>query len=232
MLSIATSHELRAKPPRLAVLPIGSFEQHGPHLPVTTDTLIALTVSQAVCDQYDGLLLPPIGVSCSHEHASFAGTLSVSTPTLFHVLRDIKFSTDAQRIPILVLISAHGGNYVVYNFAQEANVLGPSVLIGLTSLHWEEAAKDAGIVTAVNDDMHGGEMETSILLHAYPHVVRREKITNWHAPDRRLLTLTGMRHYTPNGVIGFPSRGTAEKGRLLIEGLRNAIGKDLDPLIS
>lgn len=131
-----------------------------------------------------------------------------------------------------VLISGHGGNYVVYNFAQEANVVRPAVLVGLTTQHWELAAEFAGVETLVPDDMHGGEMETSLMLYAYPHYVRREAICDWSAPHRPLLTLMGLQHYTPTGVIGFPSRATAEKGRLLLDGLRRAIGTELEPLIT
>jgi creatinine amidohydrolase len=67
---------------RLAVLPIGSFEQHGPHLPLVTDTLIAVAIAAGIGDRYAALQLPPVTFSCSHEHAEFAGTISVSATTL------------------------------------------------------------------------------------------------------------------------------------------------------
>ncbi|MGH9127162.1 MAG: creatininase family protein, partial [Acidimicrobiales bacterium] len=73
----------------LAVLPVGSFEQHGPHLPLVTDTLIAVAIANEISDRYGALQLPPVTFSCSHEHADFAGTVSVSATTLVATVTDI-----------------------------------------------------------------------------------------------------------------------------------------------
>lgn len=62
----------------VAVLPVGSFEQHGPHLPLVTDTLIAMAIANAIAERQPVLVLPPLTLSCSHEHAAFAGTVSIS----------------------------------------------------------------------------------------------------------------------------------------------------------
>ena len=80
--------------------------------------------------------------------------------------------------------------------------------------------------------MHGGELETSILLHAMPEVVRLDLAADHEATQRPLLTLFGMHEYTSSGIIGFPTRASAEKGRKLIDGLVSAIGSDLQAILS
>ncbi|MDB6013641.1 MAG: hypothetical protein JWL65_5891 [Gammaproteobacteria bacterium] len=227
-----TSEDVRASRPSFSAIPIGSFEQHGAHLPLSIDTLIATAVAQSVCARYNGLLLPPISISCSHEHAAYPGTVSVSAPTLYQILVDLRRGILGQGIRFILLVNAHGGNYVVGNFVQEVNVERAHVLTGLSSHHWESAARHAGIQTSVHDDMHGGELETFILLHTSPELVRRDRITDWNMPERSLLTTFGMKRYAPNGgIIGFPSRASANKGGLLVEGLTRAIGEDLSRVL-
>src|SRR5438034_1467815 len=78
LLPTATSGDERARAARTAVLPVGSFEQHGEYLPLITDTVVACLVADRIAADYRVLLLPPLTISCSHEHAGFAGTASIS----------------------------------------------------------------------------------------------------------------------------------------------------------
>src|SRR3954464_9577295 len=77
---------------QVAVLPVGSLEQHGAHLPLTTDTLVACAIAREIADAYPVHLLPPVTISCSHEHADWPGTVSISAVTLYAVVRDIAAS--------------------------------------------------------------------------------------------------------------------------------------------
>lgn len=226
-IGTATSEEVAAQQANCAVVPIGSSEQHGPHLPVSTDTLIACLIAQRVSRQVNGLLVSPVTVTCSHEHSGFSGSVSVSASTLSAVLKDIVGSLDDQGFRLTVLVNAHGGNYVISNVAQELNTVRPRVLVCPTLHHWTVAASHAGIETPLTADMHAGEIETSILLHALPGVVRADRIEDWDAPDRPLLTTLGMRHYTRNGVIGRPSKANADKGRRLLQRLSELISADV-----
>lgn len=226
-----THLDIAAHRPRFAALPVGSFEQHGAHLPVTTDTLVANAVAQRLCAAHQGLLLPAIGVSCSHEHAGFAGTLSISSRTLARLVQETVEAASAQGIAWVVIVNAHGGNYVLAHVAQELNVARPRVLLALARHHWQAAAAQAGIQTSLSDDMHGGEIETSILLHCHPELVRRELIQDFAAPERPLLTLLGLRHYAPAGIVGRPSLATAEKGQRLLEALVEAIARDIAAVV-
>ncbi|HEY8479807.1 MAG TPA: creatininase family protein [Spirillospora sp.] len=212
----------------VAVLPIGSHEQHGPFLPLATDTLIACTLAREIAEAYPVRLLPPVTISCSHEHAGWPGTVSISAATLHAVVRDIAASLRASGVPKLVLVNGHGGNYVLGNVVQEAG--GDMALFpGLDE--WAEARAAAGVETSNERDMHAGELETSILLHAHPDLVRDGYATADHlADDRRRLLTTGMAAYTRSGVIGRPSLADARKGRDALRSLVAAFGDTLAAL--
>ena len=89
-LTPSTSADAAAQAATVAVLPIGSFEQHGDFLPLATDTMIACLIAQRIAADYDLLLLPPVTISCSHEHAAFPGTVSISATTLAAIVGDIR----------------------------------------------------------------------------------------------------------------------------------------------
>jgi creatinine amidohydrolase len=215
-----TSVEVAERAPTVAVLPIGSFEQHGRHLPLTTDTLVACAIAEAIAERYDVLLLPPIAIACSHEHADFAGTVSISATTLVQVIRDVQASLDQRGIRKLALINGHGGNYVLSNVVQEANVGERRMVLFPGRDAWTQARKAGGLVTDNHEDMHGGELETSILLHAAPEVVRPGYEDADHvARDRPHLLTLGMAGYTDSGLIGRPSLATPEKGDLVLADL-------------
>ncbi len=210
----------------VAVLPIGSFEQHGPCLPLVTDSLIATAIAAAIAGHHQNVFqLPAITYGCSHEHAGFPGTVSISATTLSAVIADIAESLAQQGITALIIVNAHGGNAVLTNVAQQANVHGP-LRVGLypSREDWAEA-RIAARISSNHDDMHAGELETSVLLAAYPDYVRDGCDTADHsAPDRRYLTTLGISAYTGTGVIGQPSQATKEKGLGALNHLGAAAG--------
>lgn len=230
--STTTTDDARTKA-LVALLPIGSFEQHGPYLPLSTDTLIAMAITHWIGLQHNTFQLPAIAYGCSHEHAKFSGTVSIGSTALAGMVIDILGSLQAQGTRGLVIVNAHGGNYVLSNVVQEVNARG-LIRVGLfpSREEWTEAREAAGIVSTSHDDMHAGELETSILLAAHPGDVREGWRTADHsAPDRRHLPTLGISAYTVTGVIGCPSLATAEKGQAVLDHLGRAAG-DLIGLLS
>ncbi|NIY64380.1 creatininase family protein [Streptomyces malaysiensis] len=220
MLPTRTTEEVRADGADVAVLPIGSFEQHGAFLPLATDTVIACTIADEIAAAHPVLHLPPVTISCSHEHAAWPGTVSLSAATLYAVVRDIADSLRRSGVRGLILVNGHGGNYVLRNIVQESAATDFRMALFPGSADWDSARTRAGVRTPSNTDMHAGELETSILLHAHPELVRPgHETSDWISDDRKHLLTLGMPAYTESGVIGRPSEASADKGKELLAGL-------------
>ncbi|MDX3662568.1 creatininase family protein [Streptomyces sp. ID05-26A] len=218
-----TTVDVRGK--SVAVLPVGSTEQHGPHLPLATDSVIAWTIASRIAARYPVRLLPPIQFSCSQEHADWPGTVSISASTLISVVKDIAESLRRNGVTHVVLVNGHGGNYVLSNVVQEGE--GLALFPGRDD--WAFAREKAGVETSAYSDMHAGELETSILLHAHPDLIRPGYETADHlAEDRRHMLTRGLAPYTSSGVIGRPSLASARKGELLLAGLTESFGHYLE----
>lgn len=217
-ISTATSHDEAARAADVAVLPVGSFEQHGEHLPLATDTLIAAAIAKRIATHYDLMLLPPVTIGCSHEHADFTGTVSISSTTLHAIVTDITASLERAGVSKLAIVNGHGGNYVLSNLVQECNVSERKMALFPRSEDWTDARREAGVSTTNHEDMHGGEAETSILLATSPEVVRASlSEADFTANDRRHLLTVGVRGYSTSGIIGRPSAATPRKGELMLE---------------
>lgn len=202
-LATATWPEIAARRPALAV-PVGSLEQHGPHLPLDTDTRIATAVA-ATLHGFDPA--PAIAYGASGEHEAFAGTVSVGATALRTLL--VEYGRSACRwTPRLLFVNGHGGN---------APALAESV-----ALLRQEGRDVAWLPCAVpGADAHAGRTETALLLHLAPAAVRVDRI---EAGDVRpigellpRLRAGGMAAVTANGVLGDPRPATAAEGALLFE---------------
>ena len=208
---------------RAVVVPVGSLEQHGPHLPLDTDTRIAVAVAGAVAAGRPGVAVaPPIPFGASGEHDGFPGTLSIGTVALTGLLvelgRDVARHWDA-----VLLVNAHGGN-------REA------VSAAVHQLGAEGRRCAAFSVAPSGGDAHAGRAETSMLLHLDPAVVRRELAEPGELQPLlelmpRLLS-EGVRPVSPNGVLGDPSGATAAEGRRLLEEAAARCAATLDALLS
>ena len=118
------------------------------------------------------------------------------------------------------------------NVVQQANIAGPQMTLFPSRTDWEVARTAAGLASTVSEDMHAGELEVSLPLHGHPELVGDGyRAADWQADPRPHLLVTGMRGYTETGVIGRPSRASAEKGRAILESLTRSF-KDHLALLS
>jgi creatinine amidohydrolase len=163
-----------------------------------------------------------LGLQAHHGSGlSSGGTL---LGALVAVVTDVSTSLVQHGISALIVVNGHGGNYVLGNVVQKANADG-AMRVGLypSREDWAEARQAAGITSSNHDDMHAGELETSVLLAAHPSYVRDGWQRHDHiASDRRYLTTVGVGAYTTSGVIGYPSRATAAKGHAVLDHLGQA----------
>ena len=194
------------------LIPIGSCEQHGPHLPLDTDTRIAVAVADGAARRIaDALVAPAIAYGASGEHAGFAGTLSLGTAATREVLIELGRSADwAAR---LVVVNGHGGNHEAVRAA--VDVLHSE---GRRVLEWWPTGEPG--------DLHAGRAETSVMLHLVPSLVGPIPAPV-EAPTIAALIAEGVMAHSPSGVLGDPSGATAAEGaRILaawIDGLVNVI---------
>lgn len=204
-----TSAEVAALDAPILLVPVGSFEQHGPHLPLDTDTLIAVQLAWEAQRRLDvdSMIGPAITVSASGEHHGFAGTLSIGTETTAAVLVEIVRSADwASGV---VFVNGHGGNADAFARAREVFTQeGRHVLV------WSPSA-DA------DDDAHAGRTETSVIAHLHPHTVDWERVAPGNtAPMSNLLPSMrdgGVRAVSDSGVLGDPTGASAELGARIFE---------------
>jgi creatinine amidohydrolase len=223
-LSTARWPDVAAQARRVLVVPVGSLEQHGPHLPLDTDTRIATAVAARACRAVPGVgLAPAIAIGASGEHAGFPGTLSIGTVALSTMLVELGRHASLQW-PAMLIVNGHGGNGDAISDAiarlraegRECHVwhagLRPSMLPEL-------AALPAG--AELVPDAHAGRVETSLMLALAPGDVRLEAAQAGDTrPLRELLPVlraSGVREVSPNGVLGDPSGASAAEGDLLLD---------------
>lgn len=231
-LSTAYWPDVEAQARRLLVVPVGSLEQHGAHLPLDTDTRIAGAVAERACAGRAGIgLSPAIAIGASGEHADFPGTLSVGHVALSTLL--VELGRHASRHwPAMLLVNGHGGNAGAIGDA-----LGKLRAEGRDCHAWHAGVRPpmlahAGINVAL--DAHAGRAETSVMLALAPGDVRLDAA----APgDTRPLTeimgdlrARGVRQVSPNGVLGDPAGASAAEGETLLALLVADLAATLDRL--
>lgn len=209
--------------PRL-LLPIGSTLQHGPHLPVSTDSLVATRLADALSARHGVLVAPtlPYGVA-SRVERDYAGTSSVDRKTLHRSLNDLVGVWERQGVEEFVLLTAHGyGPHI----AAMATVVSDGARVRSVDIH----SVDLGDFLAEEArKQHAGELETSLLLHLAPDLVRTDRIADAPLdPDESGSRVQGEEPVPAPGspgVVGRPSLASAEKGRRLFAHLVSIIGE-------
>ncbi len=218
---------LREENGGLLLLPLGATEQHGPHLPVAMDTLLA----EAACHAASALtrvpVLPALRYTVSQGHTpKWPGTFSLRHETFIASLREITAWAVATGWRKILFINAHFGNDAAARVAVDqlrlthlGNLqIGLIHVFKLTDAIWAEYTQDA-------EDLHANQAETALMLHLHPDLVHLDRLSTSDDVDR---TRRGVFSYpvaqtSLNGVTGYPSRATAEQGKILFEGMVTAL---------
>ena len=213
------------------LLPIGAIEQHGPHLPMSVDAVIAEETSNALLDQVgeeiDLWLLPTMSISKSNEHTWSSGTLSYTTTTMLSVLDDVArcvATTSARR---LVLLNGHGGNTSLLITACRDIRVAHGLLTFLVHPSLPPASGGTSTVEELGMGIHGGLNETSVFSYLRPEEVQMEKavrrVPEWMA-ENDWVKFGGKvqfgwtsRDFGPEGLIGDPTDANPELGKELFE---------------
>jgi len=210
-----------------AILPLGSTEQHGPHLPFGTDTWIGAALAEALAARIeDSVALPPLAFGCASEHMGFPGTLHVAPATLEALLGDLLDALSRHGFERAFVFSAHGGNVAALEAMRDRLVgrVAPLALHLDTDLAAVAALQRRAVEAAGLDPSwagpHAGEYETSLVAGLHPDAVRREAC----APGRRAapgeaqsLFYPSLRANAERGVLGDPSLFSAERAPAYLE---------------
>lgn len=220
----------------VVVVPFASIEQHGHHLPVATDTILADAVchegAERAADDVPLLVTPPIWSGYSPHHLAFGGTLTLESETVQGVLEDVGNTALENDFDAILVVNGHGGNtsYLGTGLA-EIGLSNPDAdAIGITYFQLAAPVIDEIRDSEVGGMNHAGEFETSLMLHLRPELVDEEKLagTSGFTPysggitdmfDQGELThpYTAIEEYTESGAIGDPEFASAEKGAELLE---------------
>ncbi len=212
----------------IALLPVGAIEQHGPHLPLDTDSFDADHLAREVarhCSDPRPLVLPLVPYGVSYHHNDFSGTFSLTNETMARLIYEIGMSAARNGVKKLVMINGHGGNAASLNFAAQMINRDAHIFVCVDS--GETSDVDVYAMTETPNDVHAGEIETSTTLALRPELVdmdqARASIPRFSS---RYLDFTSKRavswyayteRISPSGVMGDPTKATAEKGRRIWE---------------
>jgi creatinine amidohydrolase/Fe(II)-dependent formamide hydrolase-like protein len=208
----------------VALLPVGSIEQHGPHLPLDTDSFDARYLAHqvaAACSEPRPLVLPLIPYGVSYHHDGFKGTISVNNDTLSKLVYEIGISLAKNGIKKIVIINGHGGNGPSLNFAAQMINRDARIFVSVDS--GETSDVDIYKMVETPNDVHAGEFETSTSLAIRPDYVKQD-MAEKSVPEfsSRYLNFTSKRGiswyaYTKklsnSGIMGDPTKASAEKGK-------------------
>ncbi|MCU1379461.1 MAG: crnA [Acidimicrobiales bacterium] len=204
----------------VGLVPVGATEQHGPHLPTGTDTIIATALCDAVSDRTGAPVLPAIPVACSYGHGTrLPGTLSLSPELLAAVVRQYAEWAATSGLTRLLFVNSHFGNSASLGIATDhLRLFRPDLQVGVVDW-WSLDPVVARETVLDGDDVHAHRAETSLMLVVAPELVHLDRIATADDPDRTADLV--FRYTAPalstNGVTGRPSEATVELGQLLLD---------------
>lgn len=234
----------------VAVLPLGSVEQHGHHMPVGTDSLLAHAVCLSAADRLGEervVVLPPPWYGFSSHHMAFAGTITLPATTLVALAEAIVESIVAHTFRRVLIVNGHGGNNNVIGVL--ASTLGHRFhgTARIAALTYFQLAREA--IAEIRESRDGGmghacEFETALLMHVRPDLVKVDRAVN-HYPDTgteylttdllgasRVQSYLDFKDLSPSGTLGDPTLASAEKGARFFDAVTESLARFIDDFAS
>ena len=206
---------------RTVILPVGSVEEHGPHLPLGTDTFHAMEVARRAAELRPVLVAPPFYYGLCRSTREHPGTVSISGDTLRALVAELGREFHRQGLSNLVIMSGHAGGTHMAALVEAGETLLAELpdlkvaVVNLLDLLREVVAARPELVKTKGDS-HAGEVETALMLAAYPHLVEGTAPAEWPTFPKYLL-VRDKRRYWPGGGWGDPAPATASRGEAILQ---------------
>lgn len=214
-----TADEIAGHCPDTAIIPVGSLEQHGAHLPVMTDWAIANELGYRVAKQMQAFVIPALPVSTNREQMGKLGTVWMEPVTFYQMMTDMILCLKLQGFKRIGILQCHGGIFVMTPLVRDLNARhNPDLMVAVAdSCMFGEVLYREGILET-DTELHAGEGETSQMLAIAPETVHMDRAVDF-VPDipRAYLNYGSIFRATPSGVWGEATRGSREKGELILE---------------
>jgi creatinine amidohydrolase len=219
----------------IVILPIGSTEQHGPHLPVQVDSLLVAEVARRAAERMKDLpvmVMPVVWTGLAEHHMNLGGTITLDFATFHALLRQICLSLTRQGVRRIALLNGHGGNIAAFQvLASELAAEIPGV-VAVATYFLLAQERFAPLLERQDGVRHACEAETSMTLALRPDLVDTAMMAAVEAPAEGLSS-DGFHRWRPieywssSGVIGFPAYATADKGEKLLQAAADVVAEHL-----
>lgn len=201
---------------RTVYIPFGSVEEHGSHLPLSTDTIEAYEVGKRAAERIPLFVAPPVHYGSCRSTSRHPGTISIGTGTLKAIFKDIVRSLHGHGMENFIALTGHAGGshkMALQDAGEELLVEIADINVAVVTEY--DLAKESGAhLIETRGDSHAGEIETSRIMHSHPHLVKGAGVLEYPSFPTGIL-VRDKRSFWPGGVWGDPTKASAEKGRIL-----------------
>lgn len=214
-----TADEIMELDPEIAIIPVGSLEQHGPHLPVMTDWAIAAECGKRVAEKMGAFLVPALPISTCREQMGKKGSVWMEPVTFYQMMTDIILSLKLQGFKKVGILQCHGGIFIMTPLVRDLNARhNPDLMVAVAYSGQFSPQLYAEGILETQTELHAGEGETSKILAIDPETVHMDRAVDFvPTVTRPYLSYGSIFRASPTGVWGEPSYASAEKGEKLLE---------------